>query len=287
MSDFDYHCGTCGAITLCATHDRPLADCSPRNGCVEVCSKVRTHRVEDPPEITTVHTPEGWKILFDDTGFDIDPAEEEPTAEVLAAFQEKRRERLAMLMARFNIKSGMDYQYEEEYEQLYSTTPIERWLAVTGDETYNQFSLSNDLDHALSVLGTTHLNGEYNNVPYALWDLEAGKQVEFRIEASAVLLDGKGNPLPERKLTITYDGEAWSWFVEQLRSFAEQELTIRIDTEPWDGVVIQVREIQGDGANMLLRGLQWLDDSGEHTRPARLRLTDENGQFLITKVHVP
>lgn len=124
---------------------------------------------------------------------DIDlPEEDILTDEVLLAMAEPRRVGLAAIMQRYNIVAGQDYQYEDDYELLYSTTPVGRYVVVTGDETYYWIHVVDSReDAAESVRGAIldQRGNEYPHHPIEIRDLDTGRSIPFEHQVVVELTD--------------------------------------------------------------------------------------------------
>jgi hypothetical protein len=132
----------------------------------------------------------GKEVVLVD-GIDEPPAEV-LTDEVLLALTEPRRQGLAALMASHRIVSGPDYQYDEDYELLYSTGPVGRYVVVTGDETYRWLDVVDTReDAAESVRGAIvdQAGNEYPHHPLEIRDLDTGQSVGFKYQVVVELGD--------------------------------------------------------------------------------------------------
>lgn len=132
----------------------------------------------------------GEEVVLVD-GIDEPPAEV-LTDEVLLALTEPRRRGLAALMASHRIVSGPDYQYDEDYELLYSTEPVGRYVVVTGDETYRWLDVVDTReDAAESVRGAIvdQVGNEYPHHPLEIRDLDTGRSVGFKYQVVVELGD--------------------------------------------------------------------------------------------------
>ncbi len=112
------------------------------------------------------------------------------TDEVLLAMAEPRRVGLAAIMQQYKIVSGPDYQYEDDYELLYSPTPVGRYVVVSGDETYYWIHVVDTLDAAASSVAgdiQDQMGNEYPHHPIEIRDLDTGRSIPFRYEVIVTL----------------------------------------------------------------------------------------------------
>jgi hypothetical protein len=123
---------------------------------------------------------------------DIDlPYASDLTDEVLLAMADPRRLALAAVMQQYLIVSGPDYQYEDDYELLYSTTPVGRYVCVSGDETYHWIHVVETVEAGLRSLASDvedQMRSEYPSHPDELRDLDTGESLAFRIRVVAELV---------------------------------------------------------------------------------------------------
>jgi hypothetical protein len=120
------------------------------------------------------------------------PDEDLLTDEVLLAMTEPRRVGLAAMMQQYNIVSGPDYQYEETYELLYSTTPVGRYVQVAGDETYHWLSVCETREEAAEAVRYNivgQYGDEYPHHPVEIRDLDTGRSIGFKYEVVVELTD--------------------------------------------------------------------------------------------------
>jgi hypothetical protein len=124
---------------------------------------------------------------------DIDlPPIEVLTDEVLLAMAEPRGVGLAAMMQQYKIVSGPDYQYEENYELLYSTEPVGRYVVVSGDETYRWLKVCETREAAAEAVRDDILdqfNNEYPRHPIEARDLDTGHSIPFRYDVVVELTD--------------------------------------------------------------------------------------------------
>jgi len=140
---------------------------------------------------------------------DIDlPDEDQLTDEVLLALAEPRRLRLANVMAAHKIVSGPrrlrlanvmaahkivsgpDYPREDDYELLYSATPVGRYVVVSGDETYRWIHVVDTREDAAASVQFDIMDqrgNEYPRHPIVIIDLETGRDVEFKYDVVVTL----------------------------------------------------------------------------------------------------
>jgi hypothetical protein len=115
------------------------------------------------------------------------------TDEVLLALSEPRRIGLAAVMASYRIMSGPDYQYEDDYELLYSTEPVGRYVVVSGDETYYWIHVVDSREDAAESVASDiegQRDTEYPHHPVEIRDLDTGRSIPFRVKIAVELLDG-------------------------------------------------------------------------------------------------
>lgn len=118
----------------------------------------------------------------------IDPVELEIlTDEVLLALTEPRRVGLMGLMGDNQIVAGPDYQYEDVYDLLYSTAPVGRYVAVSGDETYHWIHVVETIEQGLESFEADiadQVGNEYPHHPEELRDLDTGKSIGFLVKVT-------------------------------------------------------------------------------------------------------
>jgi hypothetical protein len=112
------------------------------------------------------------------------------TDEVLLALTEPRRRALIAVMAGYRIVSGVDYRYEEDYELLYSTTPVGRYVVVSGDEKYHWIWVADTREEAADgvrgeILDQRH--NEYPHHPEEILDLDTGRAIRWKAIVSVEL----------------------------------------------------------------------------------------------------
>jgi hypothetical protein len=124
---------------------------------------------------------------------DIDlPPLEVLTDEVLLAMTEPRRVRLAATMQQYRIVSGPDYQYEDDYELLYSTEPVGRYVVVSGDETYHWIHVVDSREAAAASVRDDiedQFSNEYPHHPIEIRDLDTGQPIPFKYSVVVELTD--------------------------------------------------------------------------------------------------
>jgi hypothetical protein len=124
---------------------------------------------------------------------DIDlPDDEVLSDEVLLAMTEPRRIGLAAIMQQYKIVSGPDYQYEDDYKLLYSTTPVGRYVQVSGDETYHWITVCETREQAAAVVSADILDqegNEYPRHPEEIRDLDTDRSIGWRMTVTVELVD--------------------------------------------------------------------------------------------------
>jgi len=124
---------------------------------------------------------------------DIDlPPQEELTDEILLAMAEPRRVGLAAIMQQYKIVSGPDYQYEDDYELLYSTEPVGRYVVVSGDETYHWIHVVDSREAAAASVASDiedQMGNEYPHHPVEIRDLDTGHSIPFKYAVVVELTD--------------------------------------------------------------------------------------------------
>lgn len=114
------------------------------------------------------------------------------TDEVLVSLASTRKQSLVRLMGEYNILSGVDYDHEDLYEILYSASPVGRFAAVTGDQTYHFLEIFETIPAALGSLASDvndQANVQYPRYPIEIRDLDTGFTHGVRIQATVVLND--------------------------------------------------------------------------------------------------
>lgn len=128
------------------------------------------------------------ELLFDTD----DEGEDLPRGELLLALAEPRRIGLAAVMQQYKIVTGPDYQYEADYELLYSTTPVGRYVVVSGDETYHWIHVVDSREAAADSVAADILDqqgNEYPHHPVEIRDLDTGRSIPFKYEVVVTLTD--------------------------------------------------------------------------------------------------
>ena len=124
---------------------------------------------------------------------DVDlPDIETLTDEVLLAMAEPRRVGLAAMMQQYKIVSGPDYQYDEDYELLYSTEPVGRYVVVSGDETYRWIHVVDSREAAAASVASDiedQFGNEYPHHPVEIRDLDTGHSIPFKYAVVVELTD--------------------------------------------------------------------------------------------------
>jgi hypothetical protein len=124
---------------------------------------------------------------------DVDlPEVDELTDEVLLAMAQPRRIGLAAIMQQYKIVSGPDYQYEGDYELLYSTTPVGRYVVVSGDETYYWIYVAETREDAADAVRgdiEDQQGNAYPHHPIEIRDLDTGHSIPFTYEVVVTLHD--------------------------------------------------------------------------------------------------
>lgn len=100
-----------------------------------------------------------------------DPISDFPTEGILASLLTPRKRELARIMGEYRIVEGADYDHEGVYSVLYSPDPSPRYVAISNDETYSFFALTDDLDDACAMLAGS-LGEESGGQIHGVWDLD-------------------------------------------------------------------------------------------------------------------
>lgn len=98
-----------------------------------------------------------------------------PSPEQVRRYLQPRRQELQRLMTKYKIVDGPDYDYVDEYELLYGDdAECPRWVAVTKDETYHFFNITDDFRSACESLASS-IGEATGGTIVGIYNLDDGK----------------------------------------------------------------------------------------------------------------
>lgn len=112
--------------------------------------------------------------------------------EVLLSLATPRRQALVGLMSEYDIRADVDYDHEDATALLYSTDPVGRFVAVTGDESYDWIEVFDSIQEGLDYFAgevDRQVGTEYPRHPRELRDLDTGKAHRVRVISTVVIDD--------------------------------------------------------------------------------------------------
>jgi hypothetical protein len=122
----------------------------------------------------------------------VDPAPLEFLSDALILeLAEPRRQALVQVMRTYGIVANCDYQREDDYELLYSTTPIGPYVVISGDETYHWISVAADEDAVREIIAEEHVGqygDEYPRHPRDIVELDTDRSIGFKLKVEVELI---------------------------------------------------------------------------------------------------